>query len=303
MSYSAKEDVYKILWLLDLTESEKERFNHEALAVYHDILTLAKDTDIVNEYVNIQLGYGHLTNDDYGKDIIQIIAERRGTSQDECEKLMQEEITSMIKLNKENWLDCILNQKIYKNVDHNKARPYFPDVNNQSIDYARKYIVKSRVQSHVEYPENLQDVINARQANEKRMDELKAIEFKSTSERHEYKKRINYNKSLNEDIQDLKKLYDFDYRQETVNTMNQSFNDDFEEVEDRGSENIIMDLWETDRIRKIANEVLNSKQLVIFYLHYENGFSQREISEILRLLKQDISRTLKTIKTKILEKM
>lgn len=300
MSYSSKEDIYKILWMIDLIETEKDKFNHEALAVYVDFMGLIKSKKYINTYVNIRLGNFDYRDGINYSNVLSAIAEYYGVAQTDVEVELNREIDEIVQDNKERWLESVLNNVMYKYPNETRNDWYFPDENYAKIDYARKYIGTSLKHPEIEYPENLQSLIDAQKANAEKLKELKSKKHRNKEDRNELNIRIRYDKSLYDDINQLKKLYGYENNADEGMTLGgYSFNEDQDFYSDIENEGSIIDEWQLQQIKEVAENILTPKQLVIFHLYYENEFTQQEISDIIQIAKQDISRTIKTLNAKI----
>ncbi len=283
------------------------------MAVYLDIYNFIRTKDYLKEYINIQLGNEPMTDDDYGKDIIQVITERRGIKYEECKNELVKEIKEIVQGNKEKWLDCLLNTEIYKHITdekstffsivENKEVPiYFSDEINKQIDYAKKYIVPRCKHPDIEFPENLQNLVNAQKANEIRLNELKKIKKKNVDEKKEYNKRIKYDISLFDDMEELKKHYGYETNHNVTISGDYSFDEKLDSKEDPMNE-FILDSYEIEQIHRIAEKILTNKQLIIFKLYYESGFTHQEIGDITGDLRTNVTRDLGVIIQKIRKNM
>lgn len=304
MSYSSKEDVFKILWMFDTIEREKNKLNIDALAIYVDIMELTKGLEFLTEYIYIQLGRTPMSVEDHGKEISEVIAERRGIGKDECDREISKEIDIVVERNKQGWIESVLNQEIYHYPKKVGAkREYFSDEKNKKIDFEIKHgrLAEEQVGKEKEwYPESLQNVIDAQKENENRMSELRSIKERNEEERKELNRRIKYDIRLFNDIQELKRHYGYEYAQESIREGSYSFNEDID-IEDDFELDEALGEWEVESIKVMAEEVLTDRQFIVFNLYYIVGMTQQEIADILSSYKSNINRDIVNIISKLKE--
>jgi predicted DNA-binding protein YlxM (UPF0122 family) len=296
MSYSSVEDLEKIIFLIDLIEQQKNKFNYEAMAVYLDIMSIVANYPFVREYIDILLGRKPTKNINSGT--IETVAARMSVDIETCVKRIHKELTKIVNKNKELWTKTIGKQKPYilkENVVENSLEHEDRELENIKLDYVRKYNVPTFKYPDVIMPDDLREMIEFQKLNEQILTELKKTKKKTFQEKGELKKRIKWNKEIFQDIEILKHHYGLSCESEFAKDKGSSTKVETH-VDELGKG---FDEWEISKIMDISDKILTAKQQIIFNLYYLDGFTQQEIADILGSIQQDIKKDIKRIASKI----
>lgn len=321
-SLSSEMDIYKILWSIDVIKGDGESGNKEAVVLFRDFINLIKAIDnvllyrVIAMYVNIQLGKVKLTIDDYDKPINHISARELKISKKKYDELLHKAILEMIKINEECFIEA--SNKKYKNTilyksspsEANKVPSKIDDEKYYQLDYIQKYVdVKAGYKNTVAYntTESLNDLLNE---NRKKIKLLTKVEDKDDKQKAELRKRIKFNKNLQNDINAIKenlgtgasarKKRDV----ETISYDDAKKNGELDGLVYQEQQSTSLESeWQAEQIKKIAQKVLTNKQLIIFYLYHINNLNQSQISKIIGDTQGNISRDLKIAINKIKENL
>jgi len=329
-SYSSEEDIYDILWLLDIIFQDAQKGNKEALITLRDLNNLdTKYNPVFDEYCYIQMGFRPMKLEDQGKEIIEVVAKRLNMTKEECERKMLVAVLHIKKTNLNNWYDYI--NKNYKShiiaarkknfVDYLISLPKITlashdgsNITSESlwqVDYCKKYVVAKHIYKGDTYPEDFQELIELQGKNEILVKALSKNKDKTKNEKTELSKRIKLQKTLQEDINILKDHYriprnhyytesqDVSYKELMYYKKKLPPHEEYIEREYDSTE--VLDEWQIEKIKDIANKILTKRQLVVFSLYYESRLTQREIANILTEDQGNIAHDLKRIIKKIKE--
>jgi hypothetical protein len=303
INFTSFEDVYDALWMLDSIMDGYENMNVEAIVTKVDFFDIINeiDSDVLNEYVNIQIGKNPMQLDDYGKEITEVIAERLHITLDQCESELTEAIELIISQQHREWFLNYLNN--YKGLTvPDKQEKKIEDMVSlkdwERIDYEKKYLWKKNVKPLPHYPEQLNDLLDLRQKNNKKIDQLERDMSDLKLLKKLYRERIR----IDEDITDIKhsfgfKVADTNWKGRSDDRIAYQDNLDIEELNTYDLK--VFDELAYHKIMSIADEVLTDKQRVVFYLYFENELKQEEIATIVDDTQGNISRDLKNILHKI----
>lgn len=318
-SFSSEEDIYKLLWMIDIVYEEAYQGNHEALCIINDLKNLIDiDNDALIEYIKIQNGKKPLSVKDFGKEIPEVVAERLGITKEDCERQIHKGVLDIINKNYELWSNWIKNK--YKNtcIEYSKnkikIKHHIEDEILKQMDYERKYCIKKNIFEGEEYPEDLQELINIQKQNYNKLTKLKEKlqkDKKKIELKEEIRKRISYNIQLTKDVGILKRHYNIlvdktNWKGVTTHVSFEEFQlhnmDDFE----KEKQNIVKhqrekfeDEWQVEKIKETAKKVLTIKQYAIFNLYFINGLTQEKIAQIVNDTQGNISRDINNIIKKL----
>ena len=331
-SYSSEEDIYDILWLLDIILQDAQKGNKEALITLMDLKNLMTvNNPVFNEYTNIQMGFKPMKLEDQGKEIIEVVASRLNMPKKECEKQVLNAVLHIKKTNLNNWYDCI--NKNYKSHIVAARKKNFVDalvflprrtlashegskITSESLwqgDYCKKYVVAKHIYKGDTYPEDLQELIELLNSNKIKLDKLKAIKLRTGSEKSEMNKRIKLDISIRDDINILKDHYKIPRNHNYTEGQDVSNNElmyykrkpiEFEELVEKEYDNSeALNEWQVEKIKNIASKILTKRQLVVFSLYYESRLTQQEIASIINDDQRNVADAIKRIIKKIKEKI
>ena len=299
LSFSSVEDVYDVLWLLDAIIDGYEDFNVEALATKIDFVNLTNEinSNVLNEYILIQIGEKPLKTEDYGKEILEVVAERLNLSLIECEQELAKSIELLVSQNYRLWYRWYLQNYKDKMVCQNNIHPSpFNDLEGwKDIDYRQKYLWKKNIQPSDEFPNEFNELLEYRNKN---LNEIKWYQSRTnlTEKQQEKLKFLKKNQiEIDKDISKIKRSLSL-----PINKNNQCGKKEivsFDDARDQYDSFDTYDLKTYDgltysKIINIADKVLTNKQKVIFYLYFENQLTQTEIANIVNDDQGNISRVL-----------
>jgi len=327
-SYSSEEDIYDILWLLDIILQDAQKGNKEALITLKDLNNLLTIYyPVLSEYCNIQMGFKPMKLEDQQKEIIEVVSSRLNMTKEECEREILIAVLHIKKTNMNNWYNCI--NKNYKNYIVAASKKNFVDalislprrtlvsyegskITSESlwqVDYCKKYVVAKHIYKGDIYPEDLQELIELQSKNEILVKTLSKNKDKNKQEKLELSKRIKLRKTLQEDINILKDHYRIPRNHYYTESQDVSHKELMyykkklpprEEYVEREYDNTeVLDEWQVEKVKDIANKILTKRQMVIFSLYYEARLTQLEIANIVNDTQGHIARDLKQIIKKI----
>lgn len=306
-SLSSEEDVLNTLFIIDAIREDAHNGNHEALVVLLDFENLFLKNEVCNEYYKIVTGYRGYSLNDYGKDILDLISERLNLTKEECKEILHKSITNIVNDNLElwsNWANIYFKGKC-------KVKNYssFPEsrIDNSKYyfsDYYSKHIYSNKQYEEYNYPNDLQELLNAQKSNKQKiveLDKLKKSKSISKEKAEELRKRNSFDISLSKDIIILKKHYDIEIKNNNNkgSTGVVSLLDNDIDIIEYNYADSILDELQIEKIKEIAKAILTDKQLVIFNLYYMSGMNQKQIAELIGETKGNISRDLKISLDKI----
>lgn len=299
LSFSSVEDVYDVLWLLDAIIDGCGDFNVEALVTKIDFVNLANEinSDVLNEYILIQTGEKPLKAGDYGKTILEVVAERLNLSLKECEQELAKSIELLVSQNYRLWYRWYLQN--YKNemVCQNKTHPSpYNDLKGwKDIDYRRKYLWKKNIQPSDEFPDEFNELLEYRNKN---LSEMRWYQSRTnlTEKQQEKLKFLKRNQvEIDKDISKVKRSLNL-----SINKNNQYGKKEIVSFDDSRDQYDSFDTYDSktydgltySKIVDIADKILTNKQRVIFYLYFENQLTQTEIANIINDNQGNVSRVL-----------
>lgn len=308
-SLSSVEDVYKTLWFLDIIYQEKENGNTEAMAIYNDLAELFNQNKVCDTYLKIQTGKIPLSHNDYGKEIIEIVAKKLKMGRYECEKILNESIKKVVEMNFEKWEKCV-NQRFKGEVIASSYSCEKDDEKLKQLDYNIKY-KNSTSYVESEYPDDLKTLIDIQKSIKDKIKNLKNKKRLNKKDKEQLRKLTTYHIDVCKDISILKEHYKIPIANTNkkgsleFTSYDENFGFLYEDDEDYTVQALELknDKLENEysiwRIKQIAKEVLTKKQLVIFNLYYIAGMTQQEIGDLLGMTKQAVNDFTKKIITKI----
>ncbi|MED1665760.1 sigma-70 family RNA polymerase sigma factor [Brevibacillus laterosporus] len=317
-SFSSVEDITELLWIYDGLIYDKEKFNVDALVTLVDFEELIKDSDLIQEIVNIQKGITPLSPNDESLDMISVIAKRKNLSKEDCEKKLLKEIKKVNKKNNKKWINYIeenwKNKLINTQKVKSKSIEWLPKENFIIADFSRKHLKTKPVLNEELLPNDLQELMTILKKNEEKIKLIKNLKQKTQKEKTELRKRINYNKTLSADIQILKQHYGLsvkstDKQKNLIHLTNEEIiyyengkKKEFDLVDQEYCYHI-QNEWYIEKVKKLADSILTDKQKIIFTLYFIDGFTQQEIADILCENRPNISSDLKRIRNKLNKNM
>jgi hypothetical protein len=296
MSYSSVEDLEKIIFLIDLIEQQKNKFNYEAMAVYLDIMNMTTGSPFVRECIDIHLGRKPTKNTDH--ETIETVAARMNVNVETCTQRIQKELMRIVSKNKEMWTKTIGEQKPYilKEKDEGHHLEHEDrEFENIKLDYLRKHDIPTFKYPEVTTPDDLREMIEFQKFNEQKLSELNKTKKKTFQQKGELKKRIKWNKEMYQDIEILKHHYGI--TNEIESAKNKGTTTKVEtHLEELGKG---FDEWDFVNIRNIADNILTPKQQIVFSLYCIDGFTHQEVADILGVDRRNITDDIQRIKDKI----
>lgn len=274
-------------------------FNTEALATKVDLLNLADEvkSSVLNEYILIQSGKKPMTNEDYNKEITEVIAERLDITLEECESELIKAIELVMSQNYRQWFRYYLNyyKGEFVNSDETNSPP-FDDLDGwEDIDFRKKHLWKRNIKQDEIFPDELNELLEYREDNLSKLQWYQS-RGRLTEKQHKKLKFLKRNQiEIDKDISEAKRSFNI-----PINNNNQhgrservSFDDSIDQAEPLNTyDEKTLDSMAYHKVIKIADKVLTDKQRVIFYLYFESNLSQSEISQIIDDNQGNISRAL-----------
>jgi hypothetical protein len=310
MSFSSALDIYDMLWILDVIYNDYINGNCEALVIINDLknyIDTISDNSVIQTYYEIQTGCGELDNKDYNKDILQIISEKLDISKDDCEKQLYYNVVDIVKLNKTKWNIWYNNNYKNKKVLHKNTLNYFskiPDEIYWQKDYSLKYILNKHIYRESDLPNDLLELIDISNKNKIKLKELKCDLKKcnNLSDKQnissQIKKRNKYDIEISQDITLIKKHYCIPLSNNgPKEKLEEVCYEDIENTEfiDKSNDNNIIDEFQLNKIKILTNNILTTKQRILFELRFVLGLGIIEISNMLGVSQPFVSKEISKI--------
>jgi len=304
-----EESAYEMLWILDRIFTDAESGEEDAILLYNDIINVFNKVSnrVLNEYVSIQTGKSPMCLEDHGKSIVEVIGERLSLNAEDINREINESIKQAIELYNDAWLRCLKNK--YGNtitVTPNKKKETYesriPDESYYEIDYKIKYLRNKKYEK--KNITEIEDLLQVKENNNKRLEELRKIKTKTKEEKKELNSRIKMSKQINDDLEEYGHYVERirSNKIHIIGGYNEELGNAQQEIHDieleTGLDNII-DEFNIEKIKIIANEILTPKQVIIFNLYYFGNLRQVEIAEILGEDKRVISKNIIRLTDKV----
>lgn len=325
------EDIYDLLFRLDIIQAEKEQGNDEAFFLFNDLINSLQyitENKYIKSYIDIQLGITPMGVDDFDKEVEEVCAERMGMSIDEFKNGLHkniEDVYEYLKNKRAEWVESYYKNKVIDiNLRKNKEYELLSDVTKlYQIDFNKKYMDHKIVYRNVKKPKSLKELESYQKELESKIKETKRklnkYRKKDNKRFFKYKNELSKLQSLNiqvrKDINIIRECYG-----ETLGNQNGkgkkdvvSYDSSMGEIVNAHEEQLAIEKYESysvidanievGKLQKIAEKILTSRQYIIFELYYLNGMTQQEIAEIMGVLQPDIKKDLQRIIKKITKKM
>jgi len=306
-----EESAYEMLWILDRIFTDAESGEEDAILLYNDIINVFNKVSnrVLNEYVSIQTGKSPMCLEDHGKSIVEVIGERLSLNVKNVNREVNKSIKQAIELYNDTWLRCLKNKysDTITAATNKKKEIYESRISDESyyeIDYKIKYLRNKKYEKR--NISEIEDLLQIKENNSKRLEELRKIKTKTKKEKKELNSRIKMSKQINDDLEEYghhierirsNKIHIIGgYNEELGNAQQE-----MAEIElESGLDNVI-DEYNIEKIKLIAEEVLSPKQYIIFNLYYFGNLKQVEIAEITGENKNTITKNIQRLMDKIIK--
>jgi len=327
LGLNSVEDIYDLLFRLDIIQAEKEQGNDEAFFLFNDLinsLQYINENKYIKSYINIQLGITPMGVNDYDKEIEEVCSERMGISIEKFKEGLHknvEDVYEYLKNKRSKWIDSYYKNKVIDmNLKVNKEYELLSDVTElYQIDFNKKYMDHKIIYRNIEKPKSLEELESYQKDLELKIKETKRklnkYRKKDNKRFLKYKNELSKLQTLNiqvrKDINIIRECYG-----ETLGHQNKkgkkdtvSYDSNMSEIVNAHEEQLAKEKYESysaidanievGKLQKIAEKILTSRQYIIFELYYLNGMTQQEIAEIMGDFKGNISNDIKIINKKI----
>ncbi|MGG3987500.1 sigma factor-like helix-turn-helix DNA-binding protein [Bacillus smithii] len=323
LGLNSVEDIYDLLFRLDIIQAEKEQGNNEAFFLFNDLinsLQYINENKYIKSYIDIQLGITPMGVDDFDKEVEEVCSERMGISIDEFKNGLHkniEDIYKYLKNKRSKWIDSYYKNKVIDtNLKVNKEYELLSDVTKlYQIDFNKKYMDHKIIYRNIEKPKSLEELESYQKELELKIKDTKRklnkYRKKDNKKFFKYKNELSKLQSLNiqvrKDINIIRECYG-----ETLGHQNKkgkkdtvSYDSNMSEIVNAHEEQLAKERYESysaidanievGKLQKIAEKKLTNRQYIIFELYYLNGMTQQEIAEIMGSFQPNVKRDINKI--------
>lgn len=321
------EDIYDLLFRLDIIQAEKEQGNDEAFFLFNDLINSIQyidDNKYIKSYINIQLGITPMGVDDFDKEVEEVCAERMGMSIDEFKNGLHkniEDVYEYLKNKRAKWVETYYKNKVINtNLRESKEYELLSDITKlYQIDFNKKYMEHKIVYRNAQKPKNFEELkqyqsdleLKIKETKRKLNKYRKKDNKKSLKYKNELSKLQTLNIQVRKDINIIRECYG-----ETLGHQNKkgkkdtvTYDSNMSEIVNAHEEQLAKEKYESysaidanievGKLQKIAEKTLTNRQYIIFELYYLNGMTQQEIAEIMGIPRPNVTREINSIITKI----